>query len=322
MPKSSARTGWIWRPIQWLALITILIVGACTLLAFSARGHWRLELMTHFRAQYFWLLALAAFLLAVARRPRLAWIAAALCAVNLVLIVPLYFGPAIAGDRPVSRAMSLNVYFHNQDFERTLEVIRQEDPDFVLLLEVTPAWADAMGALNATYPHKHLQPRKDSGGMALFSRVPIEDLEVRWLGESGPSVILARLVLPSGTLTLIGAHTPSPKSPRNFTARNHGLTNLGELASSRAGAVMLLGDLNCTSWSPYFQDLLAVSGLLDSRRGFGVEASWPDLPLPMRIPIDHCLTTPDVSIKGRKIGANVGSDHRPLIVDFSIADAK
>jgi endonuclease/exonuclease/phosphatase (EEP) superfamily protein YafD len=322
MPQSGAPAGWLWRAIQWLALATILVAGTCTLLAFAARGHWRLELMSHFRAQYFWMLSSAALVLALARRRRPAWIGAALAAVNLALIVPLYFGPTNTSDRPVSRGMSLNVYFHNRDYERTLELIRREDPDFVLLLEVTPDWAEAMRALEATYPHGHLEPRKDSGGMALFSRVPIDDLEVRRLGDNGPSTILARLVLPSGTLTLVGAHTSSPKTPQNFLTRNQELLDLGRLASSRAGAVMLLGDMNCTSWSPYFQDLLAVSGLVDSRRGFGVEGSWPAVPLPLRIPIDHCLTTPDVAIKARRIGAAVGSDHRPLVVDFSIVEAK
>ena len=249
-------------------------------------------------------------------------IGTALAIVNLVLIVPLYFGPATVTDRPVSRGMSLNVYFHNQDYDRTLELIRAEDPDFVLLLEVTPDWAEAMRALDTTYPHGHLEPRKDSGGMALFSRVPIEDLEVRRLGDYGPSILLARLVFPSGTLTLIGGHTSSPKTPQTFEVRNQELLELGKMASSRAGAVMLLGDMNCTSWSPYFQDMLTVSGLLDSRRGFGVDGSWPAAPLPLRIPIDHCLATPDVAIASRRIGAAVGSDHRPLIVDFSIAEAK
>jgi endonuclease/exonuclease/phosphatase (EEP) superfamily protein YafD len=322
MPQSGAPTGWLWRVARWLAVAVILVVGACTLLAFAARGHWRPELMSHFRVQYFWMLALAAVLLAFARRPRLAWIAAALSAMNLALIVPLYLGPATVADRPVSRGMSLNVYFHNRDYDRTLELIRREDPDFVLLLEVTPDWAEALRALETTYSHGHLEPRKDSGGMALFSRVPIKDLEVRRLGEYGPSTIVARLTFPSGTLTLVGAHTSSPKTPQNFMVRNEELLELGKMASERAGAVMLMGDMNCTSWSPYFQDMLAISGLWDSRRGFGVEGSWPALPLPMRIPIDHCLTTPDVSIKDRRIGADVGSDHRPLIVDFSIAEAK
>jgi endonuclease/exonuclease/phosphatase (EEP) superfamily protein YafD len=322
MPQSSVPTKWIRRAMTWLGWATILTAGTCTVLAFAARGHWRCELMSHFRAQYFWMLALAALLLAGARRPRSATLAAALATVNLVLIVPLYFGPAPQADGPVSRGLSLNVYFHNRDYERTLEMIRREDPDFVLLLEVTPDWAEAMRALETTYPHGHVEPRKDSGGMALFSRVPIEDLEVRRLGEYGPSTIVARLTLPSGELTLVAGHTSSPKTPQNFDTRNTELMELGRLASSRAGAVMLLGDMNCTSWSPYFQDMLTDSGLVDSRRGFGVEGSWPDVPLPLRIPIDHCLTTPDVSIKARRIGTGIGSDHRPLVVDFSIAKPK
>ena len=169
----------------------ILAAGACTLLAFAARRALAARTDVAFSGPI--LLDVGSgrpcYWRAPSARGRLV-IAAALATVNLVLIVPLYFGPAITSPiGPVSRGMSLNVYFHNRDYERTLEMIRREDPDFVLLLEVTPDWAEAMRALEATYPHGHLEPRKDSGGMALFSRVPIEDLEVRRLGEHGPSTI-------------------------------------------------------------------------------------------------------------------------------------
>jgi endonuclease/exonuclease/phosphatase (EEP) superfamily protein YafD len=82
---------------------------------------------------------------------------------------------------------------------------------------------------------------------------------------------------------------------------------------------MVLGDLNTTSWSPYFRDLVADSGLLDSRRGFGVEPSWPSFGLPLlRIPIDHGLVSPAVSVLDRRIGPAAGSDHLPLVIDFAL----
>jgi endonuclease/exonuclease/phosphatase (EEP) superfamily protein YafD len=93
---------------------------------------------------------------------------------------------------------------------------------------------------------------------------------------------------------------------------------VGQLARQQTGAVIVLGDLNTTSWSPYFRDLLADSGLADTRRGFGVLGSWPDLPSPLRIPIDHCLVSDKVAVHDRRIGPPVGSDHRGVIVDLTV----
>lgn len=38
----------------------------------------------------------------------------------------------------------------------------------------------------------------------------------------------------------------------------------------------------------------------------------------MSIPIDHCLHSPDITVINRRVGSDVGSDHYPLIIDFSI----
>jgi endonuclease/exonuclease/phosphatase (EEP) superfamily protein YafD len=123
-------------------------------------------------------------------------------------------------------------------------------------------------------------------------------------------------------LTIVATHPASPKKAWEFADRKRQLAEVGKLARNTAGPVVVVGDLNTTSWSPYFQDLLATSGLLDSRRGFGVEASWPRASLAlMRIPIDHCLVSPEVSVLDRWIGEDVGSDHRPIVVEFALEGA-
>ena len=73
----------------------------------------------------------------------------------------------------------------------------------------------------------------------------------------------------------------------------------------------ILGDLNVSPWSPHFGGLLRESGR-------GVQATWPTNLAPMRIPIDHCLVSPDVSVVGRRVGPDVGSDHFPIVVDVQI----
>jgi endonuclease/exonuclease/phosphatase (EEP) superfamily protein YafD len=293
--------------------------GGASLLGFGGRLAWLLELTSHFRVQYFWCLAAAAAGLAISRRPKWTLAACALAMLNLVLIVPLYFGPAprVTAER-TTRAMSLNVHWLNKDFGRTLELIDSERPDFVLFMEVTPQWADALRFMEPGYPYWQCFDRADSGGLALYSRVPIIDLRLEYAGDAALPTIIAELDVAGGPLTLIGTHPASPGSASNFHLRNRQLSALSEVVRGQHGALMLLGDLNTTGWSPYFHDLLGNSGLSDTRRGFGVQGSWPALPLPLRIPIDHCLVSGEVSVAERWVGPAVGSDHRAIIVDFAL----
>jgi endonuclease/exonuclease/phosphatase (EEP) superfamily protein YafD len=81
--------------------------------------------------------------------------------------------------------------------------------------------------------------------------------------------------------------------------------------------VLLAGDLNATAWSHSFQELTRTSGLLDSQQGFGLQPSWPASLLPLGIPIDHALHTSGLCVIKRRLGSPTGSDHRPIILDFS-----
>jgi endonuclease/exonuclease/phosphatase (EEP) superfamily protein YafD len=96
------------------------------------------------------------------------------------------------------------------------------------------------------------------------------------------------------------------------------LTAIAEWARQQTGSAVVLGDLNATPWSPYFRDLLRDGGLLNLQPGWGTFSTWPaQLPF-LRIPLDHCLTTPGVGIVRKEVGSAVGGDHLPLIVDVAV----
>lgn len=300
------------------AVLLLLVLSLTTLGGFFGRLDWRLELLCHFRAQYFWGLALATMLFVACRQWPLAAIAAFGAAVNLALIVPLYWGgQRMPADQRLVRAMSLNVHYRNRDYDAVLELIGREKPEFVLLLEVTPQWVKALGALDSEYPFSRALPRYDASGIALWSRLPIEQFEIRGRAEIGLPTFVAELALPSGLMTLIGTHPASPGSAEHAAMRNRQLTAVARWAIESPYPVMVLGDLNCTGWSPYLADLLADGKLSDSRHGFGVEGSWPSfVPPPLQIPIDHCLISAEIGIRQRRVGPALGSDHRPILVDF------
>ena len=71
-----------------------------------------------------------------------------------------------------------------------------------------------------------------------------------------------------------------------------------------------------------FRRLLRRTGLENSSQGFGVQPTWPNFNPLLRIPLDHCLHSSDISIVDRQIGEDVSSDHYPLIVDFVIERAE
>ena len=127
-------------------------------------------------------------------------------------------------------------------------------------------------------------------------------------------------------MTIIGTHPLPPGNSETWRLRNEQFEALARLCRTQTDAVVVIGDLNTTSWSAHFGTLLAGTRLRDSRAGFGVQATWPAWsPLP-RIPIDHCLVSPEIVVRQRFIGPDVGSDHYPLVVDLAVnareADAK
>jgi endonuclease/exonuclease/phosphatase (EEP) superfamily protein YafD len=305
-----------WR--TWAVPECVTVLGAAlTAAAYGGRWGWLWELTTHFRVQYFWALTIAAMVLAVCRRPLWTTAAGVFAAMNLAVIAPLYFAPDVPTERGTPmRALSLNVYWHNNQFAKVLHWIRQEQPDFFLLLEVTPQWIGACEELEDDYPYHRAAAQLSPGGIAFYSRVPTASLDIRYVG--GMPTVVAHMAPATGPFTVIGAHPSSPRSAAEFARRNREIDALTELAVFQRGPRVLIGDLNTTSWSPYFQDFLEATGLVDSRLGFGVEPTWPALPLPLRIPIDHCLVSRDVAVTGRRVGPAVGSDHRGVAIDLSI----
>jgi endonuclease/exonuclease/phosphatase (EEP) superfamily protein YafD len=58
--------------------------------------------------------------------------------------------------------------------------------------------------------------------------------------------------------------------------------------------------------------------MIDSAQGHGVQPTWPNFNPLLWIPLDHVLHSTCLAVRDRIIGPDVGSDHYPVIVDFSL----
>lgn len=313
--------------ISVTGLLTAAGLLAClaTLVSLAGPFWWGFELATHFRVQY--ALALGGFALILLALRQWGWSAlfGAVALLNLMLIIPAFGESALATpgaieNQPILRALLANVNAENRDSERLQRLITASDPDFIVLLEVTPWLFDQLRSLGERYPHRVAEPRDDLFGIVLFSRHPFVQSQIVRFGYAlGPPAIIATITVDKYPFTLIGAHPWPPVSADMAEGRNEQLHALAGQVRQSQVPVLMLGDLNLSPWSPWFARLLADSGLRDSRRGRGLQPSWPTGWWPLWIPIDHALFSEGIHIRHREIGPAIGSDHYPVIVDFQVS---
>lgn len=304
------------RVLLCLAAASLLV----TALALGARLAWGLELLTHFRFQYAaaQLALLAA--LGLARRPR--WSAALLVGalVNGASLGP--YLPRLGGAGAAAPAgtavtiVTVNVAFDNREAARLIDIIETESPDVVLVVEFTPDWQARLAPLEKHYPHRHLAPRADAFGLALFSRLPLTASREIAL-ESTPAID-AEILTPAGPLRLLGVHLKPPMRPSWLAERNRQLAALAALSATTPGPLIVAGDFNVTPYSPYFSDWLATTGLRTTTTGRGPSFSWPAFLPVLGIPIDHCVVSEQITVIEHRRLSSFGSDHYPILARLAL----
>ncbi|HRD65635.1 MAG TPA: endonuclease/exonuclease/phosphatase family protein [Candidatus Competibacter sp.] len=310
--------------ITWLGLLaaTGTMVCIATLAGFAGQLWWGFELASHFRVQYAVALGFGALILPVWRRVRWAVTFAAFALLNAILLAPRFPSwteAQASGDGPVFRALLANVNSANRDHERIRDAILAHQPDFVVLLETTPWLLDRLTDLTDRYPYRTVAPREDNFGIAFFSRRPFSRADIAQFGAAGLPSIIAEFAIDRHRLIVLGTHPLPPVGAGPARERNDQLAQLAAFARQTPLPLLLLGDLNTSPWSPYFEKLLADSGLRDSGGGRGILPSWPVGWPPLWIPIDHALFSEGIRIRRVVVGPDLGSDHYPVIVDFQVA---
>ncbi|QDV21968.1 endonuclease/exonuclease/phosphatase family protein [Aureliella helgolandensis] len=212
------------------------------------------------------------------------------------------------------RVMSWNVLTVNQSLAEVDQVLREQDPDLLILIENRPGLLKQLPVLAERYSNYRSLPGWHGSGIALFSRDPRAQLTVELWGYEQRPAIVATYPDASGepAVQIIGMHTYSPLPVSRVEHRDRQLTTFGDWALSQRVPICVVGDLNTTPWTRSFANLIAL-GFQDSRLGSGNCPSWPSWAGPLGIPIDHALTLGACSISDRQVLPHApGSDHLPI----------
>lgn len=301
-----------------LVAATGAVACLATVAGFFGRFWWVLDLAAHFRVQYLLFLASLALCLAFARRFRVSAALAGFAAVNLVLVAPLYLGkPAVPTDETQAlRAVLINVNTANTQYERVTDFLSETDADFVVIEEINATWLEQLRELRTSYPHVEAHAREDNFGIALFSKHPFVQSGALYIGDTGVPSVFGQCEVGGKRLFVLGTHPLPPTGAGYSQARNNQLAEIPRFLESVSCPILLLGDLNVTPWCRSFRKLLRDTSLKDSAKGWGVQPTWPTFFFPLRIPIDHCLLSPELTVTSRRVGPYLGSDHYPVIIDI------
>ncbi|NNP78028.1 endonuclease [Acinetobacter sp. Ac_3412] len=210
-----------------------------------------------------------------------------------------------------------NVLTPNHKYHLLLDQIEILKPDLVLTLESNAEWQQALSPIEADYPFRVAVPLENLYGMHLYSRLPLDDTEVKFiLSDEIPSIHTA-VTLPSGVQVQLYCLHPKPPSPteaKDSTLRDAELLIVGDQIEDIDQSCIVMGDLNDVAWSRTTRLFQRISGLLDPRVGrYFMNTFHADYTL-LRWSLDHIFHSTDFGLVDMKRLPHIGSDHFPVYV--------
>ena len=305
-----------------MALAAVILLSLPLLAGFFSRLHPAFDSFAHFRIHLAALIALAALFLLGSRlflegAVALALAIGAVATTSASIELPLLGSTRAqaSADQPVYRLLQLNLLYDNPEPNRVLSLIGRLRPDVVTLNEVSLMWADKLKLLTSAYPYRILCPFPNgSWGVAILSSRPFVQGQEAQCYDRG-SLAIAPIDFGGRPVDVAALHLGWPwpfHQPRQLAALAAPLASLGDTA-------LLAGDMNATPWSAAVSRVAALGGL-ELMQSVGPTWLSRHLPQFMRfagLPIDQVFQR-GVTIHGARRLEEVGSDHLPVLVEFSL----
>jgi len=231
------------------------------------------------------------------------------------LYFPNRFGEIIKGKG--TSILSINLLTNNNQSDKVIELIRDTDPNILVLLEYNSKWEELLSETLSEYKHQKKEVRNDPFGIGFFSKIPSKNTVLNF-DHSGIPSIRSDVEINKKKLTILATHPQPPLGQQNFELRNSHLETIEEKRIEFHPNLIVVGDLNTSSYSIHFRKFLKKMNLKDSRNGFGELITWPANHRLIGTTLDHFLVSKKINVMRRNVLKYTGSDHLPIYMEFSI----
>lgn len=297
---------------------------AANVFALLARFHWLADLFSHFVHQYI----IGAFALGVLfcfyKKWKLVALMALIAILNLAELRPHFSSPP-SGQAIAVKIMQYNRLYMQFTHDDLKDFLLKNAPDIVILQEANASLAKMTLGISDIYPYQIREPDNGAFGMIVMSRHLLSEAKKESL--AGPVFknfyLRANVQIPGikDPLTLYALHTLPPMAQDEWRQRNFELEQTAQaIAAEKNANIIFAGDWNITPFSPFYRDIISVTGLKSDFPRFFSVPTWPAefKIFPFQIPLDHILHSDKLIPSSKKRLPPMGSDHYPLLAEFSI----
>lgn len=255
-------------------------------------------------------------------------------AVLLVFVLPVLAEISAVEPEPVAaESAELTVMVYNiqsgfardrtWDLRRTADVIAAQNPDIVVLNEVSRGWLVTASSDQLVWLSRELDmpfvwgPASDDDlwGNAILSRVPLDQTDTRKFASTQNlkrSVAGIELTVNGTSFWVFGTHLDDPRGAGE--ARMEQLRELISFQDGR-GPGIIMGDFNAEPEDDVLQELLAL-GYRDP-----VGAALPDVTTSQDDRrIDYILVSEGIEVLDVRVPDVTASDHKPVVARIRVGD--
>lgn len=216
--------------------------------------------------------------------------------------------------------LSVNVRLKNKKYQNLINLIEEIDPDIFLLTEVDQSWVDAINKLCTKFQYTILNPLNNTYGIALYSKLELENSEVKYMVEKDIPSIHTTVKFKNQSIQLLGLHPRPPAPWTQPEKKDIELIMVAGLSNINSKPTIVTGDLNDVGWSKITLNFKQISGLLDPRIGRGFFNTYNALIPVFQFPVDHFFVSNHFKLITIKKLKAIGSDHYPVLLEVNLKD--
>ncbi len=238
--------------------LTFLIIFLCvlTFAGYLGRYWWGFKVVDFFHLQYAVLSLLLAVYANVNSHYAVAAVLTLFAGLNLFRIRHFLWNRKDDEFEGGFKVITVNAYRKNFKPDRLHTYLSEEQPDILLILEMTDMLRDEIKDILSKYKYSHEVSNRDGHSILLLSRHKLSAIKVTKHGKYKTPLIAAKVKVRNKLYKIFSAHPVPALNSEWAEERELYFSEMKKHFEDHSIPVLVLGDFNSVPWEKHFQKFL------------------------------------------------------------------